>query len=437
MTELLLTAVVGQPVLHSRSPQLYQSLLPEKLSLTCLRISTGSPAEILPAADSLRLHGFNITAPFKQAILPYLDTVHPAADKINGVNLVLHQGNRWHGTNTDYAGVQRVFQNHNVLVAGKKVLIAGAGGAARAAALACQNQKAASVTFLNRSEKKARESALQMGCRCAGLKEWPVLAKKSHILISCIPGPYVREVLPGRNFPEIILEADYAHPGLAFLHGQGHCLYLSGIEWLVHQGLPAFRRLTGLKPSGFSLETLQHHLKSESSSSRKKIALIGFMGTGKTAAGKKLACLMKRSFIDTDLEIEAAAGSTIPEIFRIRGEPGFRKLEQDLVPGLIRNSDESVLSLGGGAPLSQNIKNVLRKECLCIWLMTPWKLTQRRLAQWPRPLLAAQKQGDSLKSIFYSRHTHYARIADLVIPMEYLTPETAARRIADEIHSSI
>ncbi|MFO7867460.1 MAG: shikimate kinase [Candidatus Aminicenantes bacterium] len=436
MDKTRFVAVVGKPVLHSRSPQLYQSLLKKKYFSACLRLSAGSASEILPAAASLPLKGFNVTSPFKHSLLPYLDILHPDAEKITAVNLVMRHRDRWMGFNTDHTGVRHAFQKHGVNISGKKVLIAGAGGAARAAAFACLKAKAASVKFLNRSEKNARSSARIMRCEYAPLSEWSSLAEKSDILISCIPGAQAKKYLNGNIFPEIVMEADYAGPGLDFLRQRSSHLYIPGEEWLIYQGLPSFRRLTGKPPTDVNPEALLQKKSGETRSASPRIALIGFMGTGKTTTGEILARMLNLPFIDTDRRIQDETRLSLPRIFQQQGERGFRDLENRLIPDMIRGTEKSVAALGGGAPVHPNIKNILREKCLVVWLWTSWLTTWKRISGSPRPSLAAQQRGDSLESIFMKRKIHYAQAADVVIPADSLSPETAARRIADEICST-
>jgi len=434
MNKFNLLGVVGDPILHSRSPDLYHSLLKGSKSNRYLRISAGSTSEILPAAESLNLKGFNVTAPFKKNLLNRLEDLQPAAKEIDAVNLVIRQRNRWKGYNTDYLGVQRVFHRHNVSLSGKNILILGAGGAARAAAYACRKEDAASITFINRNEKNARSSAHRIKCFYTDFSAWTRLARQSDILISCIPGPQIRKHLKGNVFPRTILEADYKNPGLDYLQRERDFLYLSGLEWLVYQGLSSFSLLSGSRLSDGRSKELQKLTGSIPLS--EKIALTGFMGTGKTATGKIIAGILGCPFLDSDQVIEKETGISVSRIFQDSGEPSFRNLEKTLIPDMLRHSGKAVFSLGGGAPLHAGVKKILNQKCLVIWLWTPWKTTQKRLSGISRPQLAAQHKGISLKSIFHKRMIFYAETADLVIPMEFLTPESAARRIVNEIHSS-
>lgn len=120
----------------------------------------------------------------------------------------------------------------------------------------------------------------------------------------------------------------------------------------------------------------------------RRIYIVGFMGSGKTTTGKKLAAGLHWSFIDLDREIEETAGKTIIEIFSDSGEEFFRKLESETLRHLNIQRD-TVISVGGGAPCFSNNMDFMNKTGIVIYLrMTPRQL-KSRLSGKPgeRPLL--------------------------------------------------
>lgn len=107
------------------------------------------------------------------------------------------------------------------------------------------------------------------------------------------------------------------------------------------------------------------------------IYLIGFMGSGKSTAGKELAAILGWSFIDLDQEVERHAGKTIREIFAQNGEEYFRNLETQILRSLDNKSDK-VISAGGGTPCHSSNMDFMRKNGLTIYLkMTPRELRNR------------------------------------------------------------
>ena len=114
---------------------------------------------------------------------------------------------------------------------------------------------------------------------------------------------------------------------------------------------------------------------------RQAVALVGFMGAGKSAVGERLAKALALQFVDTDRLIEAIAGP-IPEIFADRGEQGFRVLEAEVVTAAITAAQERpcVLALGGGAVLSAEVRAALERLTHVVWLDAPVDVLWARVA---------------------------------------------------------
>lgn len=130
----------------------------------------------------------------------------------------------------------------------------------------------------------------------------------------------------------------------------------------------------------------------------KRIYIIGFMGSGKTTAGRKLAAALKCSFIDLDTEIEKLQGESISEIFSRAGEEIFRRIESETLRSLDTGND-AVISVGGGTPCFYGNMEFMKKAGLVIYLkMTPGQL-KSRLGREPgeRPLLK-ELPGEEIRS---------------------------------------
>ena len=125
----------------------------------------------------------------------------------------------------------------------------------------------------------------------------------------------------------------------------------------------------------------------------KTVALVGLMGTGKTAVGKRLAQRLGLPFVDADAAIEAAAGNvTIEEIFELHGEPFFRAREREVVKRLL-GDPVCVLATGGGAYLDEETRALIRERAISIWLKADIDLMMSRVARRNnRPLLKARSR---------------------------------------------
>ena len=148
------------------------------------------------------------------------------------------------------------------------------------------------------------------------------------------------------------------------------------------------------------------------------IILIGMPGCGKSTVGAALAELLNRCFIDTDTEIEKVAGCTIPEIFEKAGEPGFRKLETEVLTRLGKESG-LVIATGGGCVTKEENYPLLHGNSKIIWL-------QRDLEKLPtegRPLSLS----GSLQAMFEMRQPLYWQFADITVGNDGAVSETVQK----------
>ena len=139
---------------------------------------------------------------------------------------------------------------------------------------------------------------------------------------------------------------------------------------------------------------------------QKSIAIVGFMGVGKTAIGRSLAERLGMPFVDTDREIECLFGLSVAEIFAELGEPEFRKAERDLIARLLAGPPK-VLSLGGGAYLDHETREAINRDSQAVWIDAPLELILERLAGSSSRPLAAGKSADELRHLWNERRASY------------------------------
>jgi len=145
------------------------------------------------------------------------------------------------------------------------------------------------------------------------------------------------------------------------------------------------------------------------------IFLVGLMGAGKTTIGKLLARQRGLEFIDSDQEIVARCGVSIPTIFEIEGEAGFRKREVAMIDELSRR-DGIVLATGGGAVLLEENRAALKARGTVVYLRCqPQELYLRTRHDKNRPLLQTDDPLRKLKDLYALRHPLYMQVADMVL----------------------
>ncbi|MBN1177560.1 MAG: shikimate kinase [Dehalococcoidales bacterium] len=164
------------------------------------------------------------------------------------------------------------------------------------------------------------------------------------------------------------------------------------------------------------------------------IALIGFMGTGKTTVGKLLAEKTGKEFVETDAIIVEKAGRSIPEIFRQDGEIAFRELEITVI-GEVAARKNAVIACGGGAVLNKINIDRLRKvsEIVCL-TASPQVILKRTSADTDeRPLLAVTDRTRQIEELMKFREPYYKRSADIIINTSRLNTVTVAERIIEKL----
>jgi 3-dehydroquinate dehydratase / shikimate dehydrogenase len=242
--------VIADPVAHSKSPLIHnRGFQSRRLDAVYLpfRVATPHLGDWIKFASELPVHGFSVTIPHKQRILRYLDIVEPLAKRIGAVNTVWRKGGKWRGTNTDVDGVLRPLTRHQ-RIPRASVLIAGYGGAARAAAIALADA-GAKVTITGRDPKRAAMLARAANAETVSIGD----AAKNHfdVLIHATPvgmSPNIHESLFPDEIPaDVVFDMVYNPHQTALLKqaaAQG-CKVIHGSEMLLEQAGRQFEIWTG------------------------------------------------------------------------------------------------------------------------------------------------------------------------------------------------
>ena len=166
---------------------------------------------------------------------------------------------------------------------------------------------------------------------------------------------------------------------------------------------------------------------------KSNIALIGFMGTGKTAVGRVLAQKLNRRFVELDALIEKKAGKSIPEIFRQDGEIVFRELEI-AVTKEVASGTNLVIACGGGIVLNRINIDRLRQQGIIVYLTaTPAVILKRVSSDSHRPLLEVADRAQTIRQLLKLRRPFYEAAADIKIDTTGLTIDSVAEEIISRL----
>lgn len=357
--------------------------------------------------------GFNVTIPYKKEIIPYLDGLDESADKIGAVNTVVKKHGKYYGYNTDISGMAYAFSRKGVSLKNKKVLILGSGGTSNTAEALCVKEGASAVK-VSRSGKVNYEN-------CYGFKDTEIIINSTPVgmfpNISGVPIDIAR--FPALSF---VFDCVYNPFNTALLQNAAKLGInrSDGLPMLVKQALDA-ERIWGKDQGEHDAEKIIAELYSQ----KLNIVLCGMPSSGKTTAGKAVAELLGKKFVDTDAEIYRATGKTPSELITGSGEKVFRDIETEAVKKEALLSG-AVIATGGGAVLREENVSALKSNGIIFYIKRDVSL----LTSDGRPI----SQGKGLERLFSERKEFYERAADFSVENNgelKSCAETVARLFSD------
>ena len=336
------------------------------------------------------------------------------------------------GYNTDILGFSASLTRDGITLRNKKVLLLGYGGAASVMAYHCVAE-GAQLTITGRNLEKAAVLQKQL-CKTVRGAQVSVFSHKHiprdiQIVLNSTPvGMFPKEnasplhYLPRKT--EYVFDAIYNPPitSLMKLANPKHTKVRDGLYMLVMQAAHAQTIWTGVQFKAQTCETILRRLYGKMAVKRlnekydkQNIVLCGFMGSGKTTIGRKLARLTGLEFVDADQYLEAQEGKKISDIFAEHGEAYFRDLETAYLAELSRRKG-IVLSLGGGAVLRPQNVTAVKQNGLLIHLDTPFYRIMKNLSfSNTRPLLDKPDKQAETHRLYHTRKPIYHRAANISV----------------------
>jgi len=263
-SETKLTGIIGYPLKHTLSPKMHNEVF-RALNLNYLYLPFEVTEEMLVQAlaglKALNLCGVNVTIPYKEKVLPFLDEITMEAKTIGAVNTIVNDRGRLIGYNTDAPGFLLSLKEYGIEISGKKILLLGAGGAARAVAYALLTA-GAELIIANRTKKKAEElaedfSAVGKILEILELGEDPISLQSYFMAVNTLPlgmHPYEHQMPPvdftGVSSDFVAYELIYNPPETIFLKmaKEKGAKTINGLSMLLWQGVLAFEKWTGVTP---------------------------------------------------------------------------------------------------------------------------------------------------------------------------------------------
>ena len=357
--------------------------------------------EELPAFMAARsFRGINVTIPYKQAVIPFLDEIDETARAIGAINTVVNRNGKLYGFNTDLDGLTRLIRRIGLDLSGKKVLIPGTGGTSRTAAFAAEKLGAREIHKISRT---GRDGSLTY-------EEALRVHTDAEIILNTTPcGMYPEpdaRPLPLEPFHRLEGVADVIYNPLRtrlVLDARSRGIPAEGgLYMLVAQAVRASEHfLDTAYPDGLTDRIHEQILRQ-----KENIVLIGMPGSGKTVIGRKLAELTGKQFRDSDACLQETYGKTAEEIILSEGEDVFRTYETAIIETLAKEGGQ-VIATGGGVVEREENRNLLLSNGRIVYI-------RRDLDKLPaggRPISRAE----GVQNIFERRRERYESWQDLTV----------------------
>ena len=397
---------IGKKLGHSFSKDIHAKLADYKYELIEL-----NEEEIDSFFKQKDFAAINVTIPYKQTVIPYLDSISEIANRIGAVNTIVNKDGKLLGYNTDYYGMKALIEKTGIDFQNKKVLILGTGGTSKTAQIVAQDLGANQILTVSRRESLEFITYDQ--------------AKKNHsdanIIINTTPSGMFPDCeskpIDISYFPQLegVIDAIY-NPlcsNLILDAKEKGLKAEGGLYMLVMQAVVAVEKFLDTKIQ----KEIVDQVFTSVLSAKQNIVLTGMPGSGKSTIGKLLK-IPNFTFVDTDEEIKKQCGCSIKELIQTKGEQYFRDLESKVIKEISAKNCQ-IISTGGGAILREENVTNLKKNGKIFYINAN---LSRLCATEDRPLSNTREK---LTKLYEERIQTYLSTADVIVP-DMKTPQEEA-----------
>ena len=397
---------IGKKLTHSFSKEIHAKLADYAYDLIEL-----AEEEIAPFFEKKDFAAINVTIPYKQTVIPYLDSISEVAERIGSVNTIVNKDGKLCGYNTDYYGMKALIERIGIDLTGKKVLVLGTGGTSKTAHVVAADLGAAEILTVSRRKNDryiTYEEAVQKHA-------------DANVIINTTPSGMYPDCesrpVDITKFTQLIGVLDVVYnplcTNLVLDAKQRGIKAEGGLYMLVMQAVVAVERFLDTTIA----KEVADQVFASIYASKENVILTGMPGSGKSTVGKCLN-IEGFEFIDTDEEIEKRCGCSIKELIQEKGEAYFRALETEVIRE-VSSMNCRIISTGGGAVLNEENARTLKRNGKLYFLNADLSRLQ---ATDSRPLSDTQEK---LARLYTERMGIYTGTADVVVP-DLMTPQDEA-----------
>ncbi len=405
--------LIGEHLPHSFSKEIHAKIAPYTYELHELK-----KEEVEGFMEAHDFMGINVTIPYKQTVIPFLDEIDDMAQRIGAVNTIVNRDGKLYGYNTDFYGMKALIERLKLDLNGTKVLILGTGGTSKTANAVADSLGAKAILTVGRS---AKDGVISYETAYAEHTDADFIINTTPC--GMYPYPDGKEDMAGTpidlaKFPNVkgVIDAVYnpIRTNLVMDAKERGIPAEGGLYMLVAQAIKAAEYFMDTKLD----DALYERIYTEILASKENIVLTGMPGSGKSTVGKALAEVMGREFIDTDAEIVKKAGKEITDIFAEVGNDGFRKIEAEVVTEIANQKGGAIIATGGGAILRDDNVRALRRAGRVYFLNRP---LDKIMPTEDRPL---SRNREALEARFKERYSRYLSTCDMELQTDEILSHT-------------
>ena len=389
--------LIGEHLGHSYSPEIHGQLADYEYELKEI-----APEDVDAFMKAKRFKAINVTIPYKQTVIPYLDEISDQARAIGAVNTIVNKDGHLWGGNTDFAGMAALADKLGFDLKGSKVLILGTGGTSKTAAAVAASKGAAEIYRVSRSGKDGAITYEQ----AAGLHS------DADFIINTTPAGMFPKVeglaIDIKQFPKLkgVLDAVYnpLRTNLVLDAQEAGIAAEGGLYMLSAQAVYACGAFLGREMKASDIDKAFGNVLA----GKRNVVLIGMPSCGKTTIGKIIAEKTGKTFVDSDDKVIEKIGMEISDYFAREGEGAFRDREGEVIRELSLECGQ-VIATGGGAILRPANVRALKQNGIVIFMDRP---LEKLITTDDRPLSSSR---EALEKRYNERYDIYRASADVIV----------------------
>lgn len=389
--------LLGERLGHSFSKEIHEQISNYQYEIT--EVPFDKFDEFMTKHDFIAI---NVTIPYKEKVIPYLDYIDDSAKKIGAVNTIVNKNGKLYGYNTDYLGLRDLVLTNNIEVKNKKVLVLGTGGTSKTSKAVFTDLGAKELVFVSIDpvgDEISYEDAVKYH-------------SDSEIIVNATPcGMYPNcddLIIDISTFNKLVAVIDVIYNPLKTMLVrkalERGITAVSGLYMLVAQAVYASSIFTDTTYDKKIIDDIYSQIYNN----KRNIVLIGMPTCGKTTISKLLADKLNKEVLDTDTLVEQEMGMTIKEYLKTHDETSFRDIETKVI-NEVSKLNNLIISTGGGVIKRKNNIEYLKANGLIIFIDRPLELLQ---VSDTRPLSSNQSD---LEKLYHERYDLYCNYADIIV----------------------